>query len=145
MAHGQTLGRKYSAQKPNPAPIRLHHTMAGRSGLNPLPGSTAGCGKPHVRWCGRVTARNHRDPTRSREAATLPECRTMSQGVAAGNSSLPFFWMPKKFPDPRLLNCPEGKRFALFQTRIAVINQLQSALMTGAHQRLIFPKLQGVE
>jgi hypothetical protein len=39
--------------------------MAGRSGLNPLPGSTAGCGKPHVRWCGRVTARNHRDPTRS--------------------------------------------------------------------------------
>src|SRR6478672_630565 len=65
MAHGQTLGRKYSAQKPNPAPIRLHHTMAGRSGLNPLPGSTAGCGKPHVRWCGRVTARNHCDPTRS--------------------------------------------------------------------------------
>ena len=64
-----------------------------------------------------------------------------------GNSSLPFFWIPKKFPefDPELLNCPEGKRFALFQTRIAVINQLQSALMTGAHQRLIFPKLQGVE
>src|ERR1700730_4944799 len=39
--------------------------MAGRSGLAPLPGSTAGCGKPHVRWCGRVTARNRREPTRS--------------------------------------------------------------------------------
>jgi hypothetical protein len=24
--------------------------MAGRSGLTPLPGSTAGCGRPHVRW-----------------------------------------------------------------------------------------------
>ena len=31
---------KHSAQKPNPAPLRLHHAMAGRSGLNPLPGST---------------------------------------------------------------------------------------------------------
>ena len=50
--------------------LRLHHTMAGRSGLNPLPGSTAGCGKPHVRWCGRVTARNHCDPTRSLKAQT---------------------------------------------------------------------------
>lgn len=26
---------------------------------------TAGCGKPHVRWCGRVTGRNPRDSTRS--------------------------------------------------------------------------------
>jgi hypothetical protein len=27
--------------------------------------STAGCGKPHVRWCGRVSGRNPADPTRS--------------------------------------------------------------------------------
>ncbi len=27
--------------------------------------STAGCGKPHVRWCGRVTGRNPRHSTRS--------------------------------------------------------------------------------
>jgi len=27
--------------------------------------STAGCGKPHVRWCGRVSGRNPRHPTRS--------------------------------------------------------------------------------
>jgi len=27
--------------------------------------STAGCGKPHVRWCGRVPGRNPRRPTRS--------------------------------------------------------------------------------
>jgi hypothetical protein len=31
----------------------------------PPRGATAGCGKPHVRWCGRVTGRNPRDPTRS--------------------------------------------------------------------------------
>jgi hypothetical protein len=24
--------------------------------------STAGCGKPHVRWCGRVTGRNEVNP-----------------------------------------------------------------------------------
>ena len=28
-------------------------------------GSTAGCGKPHVRWCGRLTGRNPRGPIRS--------------------------------------------------------------------------------
>ncbi len=28
-------------------------------------GSTAGCGKPHVRWCGRVAGRNPRHSTRS--------------------------------------------------------------------------------
>src|SRR6266540_1379900 len=27
--------------------------------------STAGCGKPHVWWCGRVPGRNPRRPTRS--------------------------------------------------------------------------------
>ena len=31
-----------------------------------LDGPTAGCGKPHVRWCGRVPGRNPRHPTRSR-------------------------------------------------------------------------------
>ncbi len=31
----------------------------------PLDGPTAGCGKPHVRWCGRVPGRNPRHPTRS--------------------------------------------------------------------------------
>jgi hypothetical protein len=30
------------------------------------PGSTAGCGKPHVRWCGRGDGRNPITPTRSR-------------------------------------------------------------------------------
>jgi hypothetical protein len=31
----------------------------------PPDGPTAGCGKPHVRWCGRVPGRNPRHPTRS--------------------------------------------------------------------------------
>ena len=29
------------------------------------PGPTAGCGKPHVRWCGRGDGRNPVTPTRS--------------------------------------------------------------------------------
>jgi hypothetical protein len=45
----------------------------------------------------------------------------------------------------RLLNRPEGERLALFQTRVPIINQLQSTLMTGAHQRLVFPEFKGVE
>ena len=35
-----------------------------------LDGPTAGCGKPHVRWCGRVSGRNPADPTRSRIQAS---------------------------------------------------------------------------
>ena len=31
--------------------------------------STAGCGKPHVRWCGRATGRNPRSPIRSLTAS----------------------------------------------------------------------------
>ena len=37
----------------------------GARGLSPLD-STAGCGKPHVRWCGRADGRNPVSPTRSR-------------------------------------------------------------------------------
>jgi len=33
--------------------------------LNATSGSTAGCGKPHVRWCGRGDGRNPVTPTRS--------------------------------------------------------------------------------
>jgi hypothetical protein len=51
--------------------------------LAPLPGSTAGCGKPHVRWCGRVTARNRRDPTRSvRKASRFTSSPAASAGQA---------------------------------------------------------------
>jgi hypothetical protein len=42
--------------------------------------STAGCGKPHVRWCGRLTGRNPRGPIRSigtpcADARSFPEGR----------------------------------------------------------------------
>jgi hypothetical protein len=36
----------------------LWETMAGRSGSNRAAGFNRRIGKPHVRWCGRVTARN---------------------------------------------------------------------------------------
>ena len=38
-------------------------------------GSTAVCGKPHVRWCGRGGGRNPVTPTRSRPRGQLPENR----------------------------------------------------------------------
>ena len=38
---------------------------------------TAGCGKPHVRWCGRVPGRNPRHPTRS----WLQLCPAEPEGV----------------------------------------------------------------
>src|ERR1035438_4994161 len=44
---------------------------------------TAVCGKPHVRWCGRVPGRNPRHPTRS------PKHR--------GLANAPFYAAPKPF------------------------------------------------
>ena len=49
----------------------------------PLDGPTAGCGKPHVRWCGRVPGRNPRHPTRSgdlsaSDGATVSSCLGVS-------------------------------------------------------------------
>ena len=37
-------------------------------------GSTAVCGKPHVRWCGRVHRRNPMHPTRSHRASFSTAC-----------------------------------------------------------------------
>src|SRR5207245_966193 len=47
--------------------------------------STAGCGKPHVRWCGRVTGRNPRHSTRSvlSESKLMVECNDRSVSMAA--------------------------------------------------------------
>src|SRR5450432_785701 len=44
--------------------VRLPDAIGSCGDVRP-PGSTAGCGKPHVRWCGRVTGRNPRHSTRS--------------------------------------------------------------------------------
>src|SRR5208283_441356 len=48
--------------------VRLSNAI-GSSGMLTPQVSTAGCGKPHVRWCGRVTGRNPRHSTQS-EAVT---------------------------------------------------------------------------
>ena len=47
-----------------PEGVQWGSTIVGARGLSP-PGSTAGCGKPHVRWCGRAGGRNPVSPTRS--------------------------------------------------------------------------------
>ena len=47
-------------------PVRVSGMVWLRNGDGrPPDGSIAGCGKPHVRWCGRVSGRNPADPTRS--------------------------------------------------------------------------------
>src|SRR5712692_7891279 len=59
----QTTGRTQKA--PNPPECSEVKSLRVREGST-LDGPTAGCGKPHVRWCGRVPGRNPRHPTRSR-------------------------------------------------------------------------------
>src|SRR5258708_34771960 len=47
------------------APLRLLTAVGSCGHPTPLT-STAGCGKPHVRWCGKEQGRNPLPPTRSR-------------------------------------------------------------------------------
>src|ERR1017187_8734110 len=57
-----TTGRTRKA--PNPSECSEATRPRDREGSTPS-GPTAVCGKPHVRWCGRVPGRNPRHPTRS--------------------------------------------------------------------------------
>src|SRR6266853_4166551 len=61
---GQTAGVTPCAQQRDPAPVRFSPTIGSCGPVRPL-GSTAGCVKAHVRWCGRVPGRNPRHSTRS--------------------------------------------------------------------------------
>ena len=42
-------------------------------------GSTAGCGKPHVRWCGRGGGRNPATSTRSEKSLTIREAKNRTK------------------------------------------------------------------
>ena len=55
-------------------------TGDGRSPESP----TAGCGKPHVRWCGRVPGRNPRHPTRSGDGSGCDLTRFSAVTVGFG-------------------------------------------------------------
>src|SRR6266849_3325210 len=60
----QTTGQTRKALNPSECSEVVHPRVQDGS----LPhGPTAGCGKPHVRWCGRVPGCNPRHPTRSKE------------------------------------------------------------------------------
>ena len=52
------------AEGPQPVGVFVVPELRAREGRT-LDEPTAGCGKPHVRWCGRVPGRNPRHPTRS--------------------------------------------------------------------------------
>ena len=87
---------------------------------------TAGCGRPHVRRCGRVTGRNPRDPVRSgsggfarASGATLANrvngrgAKPLPQGKPAGSEG-------RGSPvGASLLAIPAGKRFAQTSRRKA--------------------------
>jgi hypothetical protein len=57
LAFGEDRESATGALERDPAEIRLSDAIGSSGSLTPLV-STAGCGKPHVRWCGRVTGRN---------------------------------------------------------------------------------------
>ena len=63
LASGPDRESAKGALERSPTAIRLSHAIGPSGIVTPL-GSTAGCGKPHVRWCGRVTGRNPRHSTR---------------------------------------------------------------------------------
>ncbi len=73
--------RPPSAENRHPQSLRTDSTVDAR-GLRPL-GSTAGCGKPHVRWCGRGDGRNPVTPTRSGAGAVGSAARTAHRPPAA--------------------------------------------------------------
>jgi hypothetical protein len=52
--HGSNLDHERRAAESNAIQLRLPHASGSCRRIKRL-GSTAGCGKPHVRWCGRVT------------------------------------------------------------------------------------------
>src|ERR1019366_2295311 len=54
LGSGQTTRVAPGAQQRNPTPVRVSPAIRSCGSIMPLR-STAGCGKPHVRWCGRVT------------------------------------------------------------------------------------------
>src|SRR5215203_5983354 len=64
LALGQNRESAKGALERRPAEIRLSDAIGSSGSVTPLV-STAGCGKPHVRWCGRVTGRNPRHSTQS--------------------------------------------------------------------------------
>ncbi len=63
LAGGRPTAIASGPEQLSPTPVRLSLSFNPCRALRRL-GSTAGCGKPHVRWCGRVTGRNPRHSTR---------------------------------------------------------------------------------
>ena len=74
-----TMGRTQKAPNLSECP----ESFSPRDWEGSLPsGPTAACGKPHVRWCGRVPGRNPRHPTRSPALIRSRNCI-----VSAGSST----------------------------------------------------------
>ena len=72
VVHGHHLDRERGAANRHAAASWLLDAIGSCGPRVRPPRSTAGCGKPHVRWCGRVPGRNPRHPTRSRRLTPAP-------------------------------------------------------------------------
>ena len=84
----QTPARQRRVEDSHPAAIRLLDAIGSRGPQLRPPRSTAGCGKPHVRWCGRVLGRNpHTRP--DRPSPKRESWRNLVGSAVAHASSVP--------------------------------------------------------
>ncbi len=84
---GRDSGRtKRGPNEEGAQPVRVSGVDWLRTGDGrPPERSTAGCGKPHVRWCGRVPGRNPRHPTRSPPSPPTSASSTPPNSPGPGN------------------------------------------------------------
>ena len=100
-----------------PATIRLSRSIGSCKPVR-LPGSTAGCGKPHVRWCGRVAGRNPRHSTRSRLAAPRPSAYSLLR-LPRTTSTATASFVPRRFGSRRALRAAHAYSAPLLGARHA--------------------------
>jgi len=87
VADGRTRGDEHRAQLAATPQVPTRCSM-GFCGVHlDTAGSTAGCGKPHVRWCGRGDGRNPVIPTRLDYRAFGPPCEPLSLDISGAISA----------------------------------------------------------
>ena len=127
LACGRPTGITAGAEQLRPASARLSVSVESYDQLG-SPGSTAGCGKPQVRWCGRVAGRNPRHSTRSRGFALLSPnpllCRAPPLGAAPARQA------PVRNPRPPNRNGSKGSEPASLLTSMLGVERCRQSTRT---------------